>query len=117
MKRIAVLDRTKEPGAPGEPLYEDVRSVFYGKYGKENQPLIIGGRYGLGQKDVRPSQILAVFNNLKQENPKNHFTVGIVDDVTNSSLPPEEDIIDTTPEGTISCRPLGPGLRRDSWCQ
>ena len=108
VKRIAVLDRTKEPGAPGEPLYEDVRSVFYGKYGKENQPLIIGGRYGLGQKDVRPSQILAVFNNLKQENPKNHFTVGIVDDVTNSSLP-EEDIIDTTPEGTISCRLWGLG--------
>ena len=108
VKRIAVLDRTKEPGAPGEPLYEDVRSVFYGKYGKENQPLIIGGRYGLGQRGCPPFQILAVFNNLKQENPKNHFTVGFVDDVTNSSLP-EEDIIDTTPEGTISCRLWGLG--------
>ncbi|MGB4373061.1 MAG: pyruvate:ferredoxin (flavodoxin) oxidoreductase, partial [Halanaerobiales bacterium] len=105
VRKIAVLDRTKEPGAPGEPLYEDVRSIFYGK---EKQPLIVGGRYGLGQKDVRPSQILAVFNNLKAASPKNYFTVGIVDDVTNTSLP-EEDIIDTTPEGTISCRLWGLG--------
>lgn len=105
VKKIAVLDRTKEPGAPGEPLYQDVQSLFYGK---DIQPIIVGGRYGLGQKDVRPSQILAVFNNLKIEESKNHFTVGIVDDVTNTSLP-EEDIIDTTPEGTISCRLWGLG--------
>jgi len=70
--------------------------------------LIVGGRYGLGSKDTRPSQILAVFNNLKNTNPKNHFTIGIVDDVTNTSLK-EEDIIQTTPEGTISCKFWGLG--------
>jgi pyruvate-ferredoxin/flavodoxin oxidoreductase len=105
VKRVAVLDRTKELGAVGEPLYEDVRSLFYGKF---NQPIIVGGRYGLGSKDTTPSQIIAVFNNLKQENPKNHFTIGIVDDVTNKSLP-EEDIIETTPEGTIQCKFWGLG--------
>ncbi|NLM97101.1 MAG: pyruvate:ferredoxin (flavodoxin) oxidoreductase [Halanaerobiaceae bacterium] len=105
VKKIAVLDRTKEPGAPGEPLYQDVRNLFYGR---DIQPVIVGGRYGLGQKDVRPSQILAVFNNLKEESPKNQFTVGIVDDVANTSLP-EEEIIDTTPEGTINCRLWGLG--------
>ncbi len=104
-KRIAVLDRTKEPGSPGEPLYLDIAKIMY-KSG--NSPLIIGGRYGLGSKDTRPSQILAVFNNLKAADPKDHFTIGIVDDVTNTSLP-EEDIIDTTPEGTISCKFWGLG--------
>ncbi|SET50014.1 pyruvate-ferredoxin/flavodoxin oxidoreductase [Natronincola peptidivorans] len=105
VKKIAVLDRTKEPGAVGEPLYEDVRSLFYDR--PEN-PIIVGGRYGLGSKDTLPSQILAVFNNLKQDHPKNHFTIGIVDDVSNTSLP-EEDIIETSPEGTIRCKFWGLG--------
>ena len=83
-KRIAVLDRTKEPGANGEPLYLDVKDVFYGK---ENAPLIIGGRYGLSSKDTTPAQILAVYENLELPEPKNHFTIGIVDDVTFHSLP------------------------------
>ncbi len=105
VKKIAVLDRTKEPGAPGEPLYLDVSKVYLTK---SNRPVIIGGRYGLGSKDTRPSQIISVFNNLKQENPKDNFTIGIVDDVTNLSLP-EKDIIETTPQGTISCKFWGLG--------
>ena len=83
-KRIAVLDRTKEPGANGEPLYLDVKDVYYGK---ENAPLIVGGRYGLSSKDTTPAQILAVYENLELPEPKNHFTIGIVDDVTFHSLP------------------------------
>ena len=83
-KRIAVLDRTKEPGANGEPLYLDVKEVFYGR---ENAPMIVGGRYGLASKDTTPSQILAVYENLALPLPKNHFTLGIVDDVTFTSLP------------------------------
>ena len=105
VKKVAVLDRTKEPGSLGEPLYLDVVNAFH-ETGKE--ALIVGGRYGLGSKDTRPSQILAVFNNLKNENPKNHFTIGIVDDVTHTSLN-EEEIIQTTPEGTISCKFWGLG--------
>lgn len=105
VKKVAVLDRTKEPGSVGEPLYLDVTKLFYNK---ENKPVIVGGRYGLGSKDTRPSQIVAVFDNLKQDNPKDGFTIGIVDDVTNTSLP-EGDIIDTTPEGTISCKFWGLG--------
>jgi len=105
-KRIAVLDRTKEPGAPGEPLYLDVCKAFNSVSGEK--PLIIGGRYGLGSKDTRPSQIVSVFDNLKSENPKDRFTIGIVDDVTNTSLPETENI-DTTPEGTISCKFWGLG--------
>jgi len=105
VKKIAVLDRTKEPGSAGEPLYLDVVNVCK-EAGRD--VLIVGGRYGLGSKDTRPSQILAVFNNLKNTNPKNHFTIGIVDDVTNTSLK-EEDIIQTTPEGTISCKFWGLG--------
>ena len=88
-KRIAVLDRTKEPGANGEPLYLDVRDVLYGV---ENAPLIIGGRYGLGSKDTTPAQILSVYENLELPEPKNQFTLGIVDDVTFTSLPPKEEI-------------------------
>jgi pyruvate-ferredoxin/flavodoxin oxidoreductase len=84
VKRIAVLDRTKEPGANGEPLYLDIRDAFYGK---ANAPVIVGGRYGLGSKDVTPSQIISVFNNLEMKEPKNNFTIGIVDDVTFHSLP------------------------------
>ena len=89
VKRIAVLDRTKEPGADGEPLYLDVKAAFYDQ---ENRPLIVGGRYGLGSSDVTPAKIISVFNNLAMPEPKNHFTVGIVDDVTFTSLPAVEEI-------------------------
>ena len=89
VKRIAVLDRTKEPGAEGEPLYLDVKSAFYDV---ENKPLIVGGRYGLGSSDTTPAKIIAVYNNLSLPEPKNHFTVGIVDDVTFTSLPEVEEI-------------------------
>ncbi|MBU5676018.1 pyruvate:ferredoxin (flavodoxin) oxidoreductase [Alkaliphilus sp. MSJ-5] len=105
VKRIAVLDRTKEPGALGEPLYQDIRTLFFDK---ENAPLIVGGRYGLGSKDTIPAQVKAVFTNLKSEKPKNGFTIGIVDDVTNTSLPVEEDVV-TAPEGTIRCKFWGLG--------
>ncbi len=88
-KRIAVLDRTKEPGAEGEPLYLDVKSAFYDV---ENKPLIVGGRYGLGSSDTTPAKIISVFNNLALPEPKNHFTVGIVDDVTFTSLPEVEEM-------------------------
>ena len=88
-KRIAVLDRTKEPGATGEPLYLDVKDCFYGN---ENAPLIVGGRYGLGSKDTTPAQILAVFENLALPVPKNQFTIGIEDDVTFTSLPMKEEV-------------------------
>lgn len=89
VKRVCVLDRTKEPGATGEPLYLDVKDSFYGK---ENQPLVVGGRYGLSSKDFTPAQVLAIFENLTLNEPKNHFTVGIVDDVTFTSLPLKEEI-------------------------
>ncbi|MBP5135573.1 MAG: pyruvate:ferredoxin (flavodoxin) oxidoreductase [Paludibacteraceae bacterium] len=88
-KRVAVLDRTKEPGATGEPLYLDVKDVLFGK---ENAPLVVGGRYGLGSKDTTPAQILAVYENLSLKEPKNLFTIGIVDDVTFTSLPKKEEI-------------------------
>ena len=88
-RRIAVLDRTKEPGANGEPLYLDVKDCFYGK---EDAPLIVGGRYGLGSKDTTPAQILAVYENLTLPQPKDHFTIGIVDDVTFTSLPMGEEL-------------------------
>ena len=89
VKRIAVLDRTKEAGAEGEPLYLDVKSALYDD---ERKPLIVGGRYGLGSSDTTPAKIVAVFKNLELPEPKNHFTVGIVDDVTFTSLPEEEEI-------------------------
>lgn len=89
VKRIAVLDRTKEPGATGEPLYLDVKDVFYGK---ENAPLVVGGRYGLGSKDTTPAQVLSVYENLELPMPRNQFTIGIVDDITFTSLPPKEEI-------------------------
>ena len=88
-KRIAVLDRTKEPGSNGEPLYLDVKDCFYGM---ENAPLIVGGRYGLGSKDTTPAQVMTVFENLALPTPKDHFTIGIVDDVTFTSLPQKEEI-------------------------
>jgi len=121
VRRIAVLDRTKEPGAPGEPLYLDVVKALKSnhsyirtfdpgdnEYSDFESVLIVGGRYGLSSKDTRPSQILAVFRNLKEKQPKDGFTIGIVDDVNNTSLP-EEDIVDTVPAGTISCKIYGLG--------
>ncbi|MCE5329675.1 pyruvate:ferredoxin (flavodoxin) oxidoreductase, partial [bacterium] len=105
VKRIAVLDRTKEPGALGEPLYLDIKTLFYDA---QKSPLIIGGRYGLGSKDTTPGQIKAVYDNLKQDKPKNSFTIGIIDDVTNSSLAVEEEIV-TVPDGTIQCKFWGLG--------
>ena len=105
VKKIAVLDRTKEPGSLGEPLYLDVAKLYQNR---RIQPIIIGGRYGLGSKDTTPSQILSVFKNLMSEQPKDRFTIGIVDDVTNLSLP-EEEMIETTPPGTISCKFWGLG--------
>ena len=89
VKRIAVLDRTKEPGANGEPLYLDLRDAFYNR---ENAPIIVGGRYGLGSKDVTPSQIISVYKNLEMKEPKNKFTIGIEDDVTFHSLPLLEEV-------------------------
>ncbi len=89
-KRIAVLDRTKEPGATGEPLYLDVKDCFYGQ---ANAPVIVGGRYGLSSKDTTPAQVLAVYENLSLPEPKNGFTIGIVDDVTFTSLPQKEELV------------------------
>jgi pyruvate-ferredoxin/flavodoxin oxidoreductase len=87
--RIAVLDRTKEPGATGQPLYLDVKDSFYGK---ENAPVIVGGIYGLSSKDTTPGQIISVYENLAMKMPKNDFTIGIVDDVTFKSLPQVEEV-------------------------
>lgn len=89
VKRIAVLDRTKEPGASGEPLYLDVKDAFYDQ---ENRPLIVGGRYGLGSADTTPTMIISVYDNLELPMPKDHFTLGIVDDVTFTSLPLEKEM-------------------------
>ena len=84
VEKIAVLDRTKEPGSLGEPLYLDIKAAYYGK---ENAPVIVGGRYGLSSKDVDPAQMIAIYENLNLDTPKNGFTVGIVDDVSFTSLP------------------------------
>ena len=105
VEKICVIDRTKEPGCNGEPLYLDVCSAFYGK---ENAPKIVGGRYGLASKDVTPSDIKAVFDNLKKENSKNFFTVGIEDDVTFTSIPVEDELRIVTP-GTVRCKFWGLG--------
>jgi len=105
VKRIAVLDRTKEPGAMGEPLYLDIRNLFYDK---QQAPLIVGGRYGLSSKDTKPSDIMSVFENLKQKEPKNGFTIGIVDDVTYTSLPQQPEV-SVVPEGTFEGRFYGIG--------
>ncbi|MBQ8221866.1 MAG: pyruvate:ferredoxin (flavodoxin) oxidoreductase [Bacteroidales bacterium] len=110
VKRICVLDRTKEPGANGDPLYLDVVEAFANckDIPAEKKPLIIGGRYGLSSKDTTPSHIISVFNNLASENPMNQFTVGIVDDVTHRSLPllPEISIL---PKGTFEAKFYGLG--------
>ncbi|RHA07555.1 pyruvate:ferredoxin (flavodoxin) oxidoreductase, partial [Megasphaera sp. AM44-1BH] len=105
VRKIAVLDRTKEQGSLAEPLYLDVTQAYSGV---ENAPLIVGGRAGLGGKDTTPTHILSVFENLKQDTPKDHFTVAITDDVTNTSLPITQDI-DTTPAGTTACKFWGLG--------
>ncbi len=105
VKRVAVLDKTKEPGANGEPLYLDVRDLFYGK---ANAPVIVGGRFGLSSKDTTPAQMIAVYENLKLPEPKNGFTVGIVDDVTFKSLPVGEDV-SVVPTGTIEAKFYGLG--------
>ncbi len=105
VEKIAVLDRTKEPGSLGEPLYLDVCNLYYGK---ENAPKIVGGRYGLGSKDTTPTQIMAVYNNLDADAPKNNFTIGIVDDVTNLSLELPAKI-NAAPEGTTRCKFWGFG--------
>lgn len=105
VKRIIVLDRTKEPGANGEPLYLDIRELFYGK---ENAPIVVGGRYGLSSKDTTPAQIISVYDNLNLPEPKNHFTLGIVDDVKFTSLPllPEISVV---PKGTFEGKFYGLG--------
>lgn len=103
--RLAVLDRVKEPGSQAEPLLEDVKTMFYDL---DKQPLVIGGRYGLGSKDVTPAQLLAVYDNLAADEPKKIFTVGITDDVKHTSLEVGEPIV-TSPEGTIACKFWGYG--------
>lgn len=105
VKKISVLDRTKEPGSAGEPLYLDVCAAFINE---KNKPLIYTGRYGLSSKDVTPEQIIAVYENMKSSDTKNHFTVGIEDDVTFHSLKLGESI-DLCDEGTISCKFWGLG--------
>ena len=105
VKRIAVLDRTKEPGSLGEPLYLDIKALFQGK---ENAPLIIGGRYGLSSKDTSPAQIHAVYENLELAEPKDGFTIGIVDDVTFKSLPVKDEVSIVKP-GTTECKFYGLG--------
>ncbi|WP_243545500.1 pyruvate:ferredoxin (flavodoxin) oxidoreductase [Pseudodesulfovibrio tunisiensis] len=105
VKTLCVLDRTKEPGSLGEPLYQDVCTMFLGR---EDAPKIIGGRYGLGSKEFTPAMIMAVFDNLAAPSPKDHFTVGIEDDVTDTSLVVAE-ALDTTPEGTVQCKFWGLG--------
>lgn len=105
VKRITVLDRTKEPGANGDPLYLDVKDVFYGK---ANAPLVVGGRYGMGSKDVTPAQIIAIYKNMALNEPKNQFTVGIVDDVTFKSLPLEQEV-KVTSDSTYEAKFYGLG--------
>ncbi|MBR1647422.1 MAG: pyruvate:ferredoxin (flavodoxin) oxidoreductase [Selenomonadaceae bacterium] len=106
VKKIAVLDRTKESGAVGEPLYLDVKSAFYDA---DIKPVIVGGRFGLGGKDTTPEQMLAIFDELKKDSPLNGFTIGINDDVSHKSLAVEYHDIDFTPEGTTACKFWGLG--------
>lgn len=105
VKKICVIDRTKELGSQHEPLYLDVKAAFYNS---EHKPVIVGGRAGIGSKDVTPGQILAAFENLKLDNPKDCFTLGIVDDITNTSIPTATEI-DTVPAGTTACKFWGLG--------
>ena len=113
VKSIAVLDRTKEPGAVGEPLYADVRTALgeamaEGWFKGAGYPVVAGGRYGLGSKEFSPAMVKAVFDNLAAEKPRNHFTVGITDDVTHTSLP-VDDTWHTESEGRIECMFYGLG--------
>lgn len=105
-QRITVLDRTKEPGALGDPLYQDVCTAFFER--REN-PVILGGRYGLGSKDFTPAMVKAVFDNMKSAGPKNHFTIGIHDDLTRTSLEYDPSFEDTTPKDTVQCKFWGLG--------
>ena len=105
VKRIAVLDRTKEPGSLGEPLFLDIKALFQGQ---ENAPLVVGGRYGLSSKDTTPAQIVSVYENLEMAEPKDGFTIGIVDDVTFRSLPQKEEFSIVKP-GTTECKFYGLG--------
>ena len=105
VKKIAVLDRTKEMGSQAEPLYMDVKTAFYGM---DWQPVIVGGRAGVGGKDIIPGHIKEVFDNLSSQQPRDHFTVGIIDDVNHTSLSLGEDV-DTTPSGTKACKFWGLG--------
>ncbi len=105
VKKVAVLDRVKEIGSIGEPLYEDICAAYINE---SDRPAIYAGRYGLSSKDTTPAQIKAVFDNLLLDEPKNHFTIGIVDDVTHLSLPVGAPLL-TEPEGTISCKFWGLG--------
>jgi pyruvate-ferredoxin/flavodoxin oxidoreductase len=104
-RKIAVLDRTKEPGSAGEPLYEDICTAFMER---QETPLIVGGRYGLGSKEFTPSMVKAVFDNLNETQPKNHFTIGITDDVTHTSLEVKE-FIDASSPGVYRCKFYGLG--------
>ena len=105
VKRIAVLDRTKEPGSLGEPLFLDIKALFQGD---DNSPLVVGGRYGLSSKDTTPAQIVSVYENLELAEPKDGFTIGIVDDVTFKSLPQKEEFSIVKP-GTTECKFFGLG--------
>ena len=105
VKRVAVLDRTKEPGSLGEPLFLDIKALFQGQ---ENAPLVVGGRYGLSSKDTTPAQIVSVYENLEHAEPKDGFTLGIVDDVTFKSLPQKEEFSIVKP-GTTECKFFGLG--------
>ena len=105
VRRIAVIDRTKEPGSLGEPLYLDIKALFQGM---EDAPLVIGGRYGLSSKDTTPAQIVSIYENLELAEPKNGFTIGIVDDVTFKSLPLKEEFSIVKP-GTTECKFYGLG--------
>ncbi len=105
-ERITVLDRAKEPGAQGDPLYQDICTAFLER---EEIPVIIGGRYGLSSKEFTPAMVKAVFDNMTSAGPKNHFTIGINDDVTRNSLEFDPSFSDTTPEGTVQCKFWGLG--------
>lgn len=105
VKKIAVLDRTKEKGSVGEPLYLDVKNIFFDR---KDDVVIVGGRYGLASKDTTPAQILAVYENLKQEQPKDRFTIGIIDDVTHTSLEIKGEIT-TEPDDRVRCKFWGFG--------
>ncbi len=105
VKRISVLDRSKEPGANGEPMYLDVCELFNGK---KDSPLVVGGRFGLGSKDTTPAQIIGVYENLELNEPKNQFTIGIVDDVTFKSLPLKPEV-NVAPKGTYEAKFYGLG--------